>query len=232
MDLDVGGVAAKVAAGRIEVGVAGATVGLDLGDEIRTSRPFVAELRQRLSFHLKPLYDEVAEFLRDLLPDDQAAGSVLVVDGLEKLRGTTDDDTAVQRSIEALFVNHADDARLFVPVPHVRSRTGGGQDASATHNISELREVVSRRIPIGRIFADPDLVDAVILASGGHLRDVFRILQRLMNLTLRLGLRLPLPAQFVDEAIGLHGLDFAAMTAEQATFLRRVAAGDGTVQPP
>lgn len=257
VDLDVAGVTAKVSADGIEIGAAGQKVGLNLAEEIKSSRPFVDELRQKLSYHLKPLYDEVATFLIELLPPAENAGAVLIVDGLEKLRGTSDEDVDVQRSVEALFVNHAAklrfrshhtvytvptnlqflspgvlpyDGRMFVPVPHVTAR-GGGTDPAAEQNLAELREVVARRIPVGRIFAGTGDLDAVLHASGGHLRDIFRILQRLMNLTLRLGLELPLPREQIDEAIALVARDFATPTREQAAFLTEVAAGDGKVQP-
>lgn len=256
VDLEIGGVSAKVSSDGVEVGAAGATVGLNLAAEMKTSQPFVAQLRQKLSYHLAPLYDEVAAFLIELLPEEETAGSVLIVDGLEKLRGTTDDDLDVQRSIEALFVNHASklrfashhlvytvptylqftspgalpyDARLFVPVPHVAPRPGHS-DGRAVRNIEELREVVARRVPVDRIF-DADGLAAVIAASGGHLRDLFRILQKLINLMLRLGLELPVTAGNVDEAITEVGRYFAPRTEEQAAFLRAVAAGDGTVRP-
>ncbi|MGH3568486.1 MAG: hypothetical protein ACRDRH_21165 [Pseudonocardia sp.] len=260
VDLEIGGATASISSeGIIEVGVPGATVRLNLGEEIKASRPFVTELRQKLSYHLRQLYDEVAKFLRELLPeeDEDGAGSVLIVDGLEKLRGTTDDELHVHRSIEALFVNHAGklrfpshhlvytvptdlqfiapgalpyNARLFVPVPHVLPRKGR-DDASAVRNVAELREVLTRRIPVDQIFGSQTALDPIIQASGGHLRDVFQIMQRLMNLTLRIPLELPVAPEHVAEAVDLHARDFAAMTVEQATFLRHVATGDGTVQP-
>lgn len=257
IDLDIAGLTAKVSGDGIELGAAGATVGLNLGDEIKTSRPFVDELRQKLSYHLKPLYDEVASFLVDLLPDHQTLGAVLIVDGLEKLRGTSDDDVDVQRSVEALFVNHAAKMRFashhmvytvptylqfispgalpfestqFVPVPHVRARLGG-TDPAAERNLAELREVVRRRIPVEEIFGGTDLLDDVLRASGGHLRDIFRILLQVMNLTLRLGLELPLKAEHVAEAIDLVARGFATVTREQAEFLVAVELSDGAVQP-
>lgn len=257
VDLDIAGVTAKVSADGIEMGAAGSTVGLNLGDEIKASRPFVDQLRRKLSYHIKPLYDEVATFLTDLLPAAETAGAVLIVDGLEKLRGTSDDDVDVQRSIEALFVNHASklrfashhmvytvptylqfispgalpfDSRQFVPVPHLRTRAGD-RDAATERNLGELREVARRRIPVDRIFGDTDLLDDVLLASGGHLRDIFRILLQLMNLTLRLGLELPVRREHVAEAIGLVARGFATVTREQAEFLYEVDLADGSVRP-
>lgn len=261
INIEIAGVSATLSRDAVEVGALGAKVGIDLSAELKSSAPFVDELRSKLSFHIPQLYDEVAAFLRELLPDldsERDQGSVLIVDGLEKLRGTTANDLNVQKSVEALFVNHASrlkfgshhliytvptylqftapgalpyDARLFVPVPHVHRRAGRADDAGAAENVAELREVVARRVPVDRIFTDSGLLDAVILASGGHLRDLFRLLQRLINLMLRLSIELPVIAANVEEAIQLVARDFAAMTAEQADFLRSVASGEGVVRP-
>jgi len=261
INLEIGGVTAALSHDAVEVGALGAKIGVDLGSELKSSAPFVDELRSKLSFHIPQLYEEVAAFLRELLPDlgsERDQGSVLIVDGLEKLRGTTANDLDVQKSVEALFVHHAGrlkfkshhivytvptylqftspgalpyDARLFVPVPHVHPRGRRSDDTGAAENVAELREVVARRIPVDGIFGDAALLDTIIQASGGHLRDMFRILQRLINLMLRLSLELPVGPTHVDEAIQLVGRDFAGMTEEQAAFLREVAGGSGVVRP-
>ena len=118
---------------------------------------------------------------------------------------------------------------LPVPVPHVRPRPGAAEDTVAK-TIGKLREVVARRIPVDRIFADGQL-DVIIQASGGHLRDLFMLLRQVVNLLLRRSLTPPLHDEHVEEAISLVAHDFMKMTAEQKAFLRRVAAGDGTVDP-
>jgi hypothetical protein len=183
---------------------------------------------------------------------------VLIVDGLEKLRGTSVNDVEVQESVQALFVAHASklkfgshhmiytvptylqftapgalpfDSRVLpVPVPHVRPRPGHATDTVAK-TVAELREVVSRRLPVDQIFNDTGQLDAIIQASGGHLRDLFTLLRQLVNLMLRRSLTPPLGDEHVEEAIGLVAHDFLTMTAEQEAFLRRVASGDGTVRP-
>ena len=257
IEIEIAGVKAALSSDRAEVEALGAHVGIDLGEELKSSKPFVDELRAKLSYHVKQLYDEVAAYLRELVPPEVEQGAVLIVDGLEKLRGTTANDQDVQRSVEALFVNHASklkfgshhlvytvptylqftapgalpyNARLFVPVPHLNAR-GGGQNSTSEQNVVELRDVVARRIPVERIFPDTALLDTVLRASGGHLRDLFLILQRLINLMLRLSLELPVGPVDVEEAVRLVARDFAAMTVEQATFLRNVANGDGVVRP-
>ncbi len=260
LSLDIGGVKASVSSEGAELGAFGATLGVDLQRELKSSEPFVEQLRSKLSYHLGLLYDEVAAFLAEQLDggDDESLGSVIIVDGLEKLRGTTENDVAVQESIEALFVNHAgklkfgshhmiytvptylqftspgalpyDSRVLPVPVPHVRPRPGQGAEAVA-RTIEELREVVKRRLDSARIFADPGQLELLIQASGGHLRDLFTLLRQLVNLMQRLSLQLPVSTADVEEAISLVAYAFSSVTSEQLHFLRAVAKGDGTVQP-
>jgi hypothetical protein len=118
---------------------------------------------------------------------------------------------------------------LPVPVPHVRPRPSHPADTVAK-TVAELQDVVSRRLPVDLIFTGKQL-DAIIQASGGHLRDLFTLLRQVVNLILRRSLTPPLGDEHVEEAIGLVAHDFLAMTAEQETFLRRVASGDGTIRP-
>ncbi|HET9257248.1 MAG TPA: hypothetical protein VFO16_18900 [Pseudonocardiaceae bacterium] len=193
VSLDVPGLSTTVSSEGLEVEALGASVEFDLARELKSSESVVAELRSKLTYHIGQLYEEVADFLTTLLPaDDPGQGSVLIVDGLEKLRGTSVNDITVQESIQALFVAHASklkfrshhmiytvptylqftspgalpfDSRVLpVPVPHVRPHPGHSADTVLT-TIMELKEVVSRRIPVDQIFASGQL-DAIIQASG------------------------------------------------------------------
>jgi hypothetical protein len=258
ISVDVPGLSASVSRDGLEFEAMGASVEVELQRELKSSESVVAELRRKLTYHIGRLYEEVAAFLTTLLPaEDPGQGSVLIVDGLEKLRGTSENDVAVQESVQALFVAHASklkfgshhmiytvptylqftspgalpfDSRVLpVPVPHVRPRPGQAADTVAT-TVAELREVVSRRLPAEEIFAGKQL-DKVIEASGGHLRDLFTLLRQVVNLMLRRSLTPPLRDEHVEEAIGRVAHDFMKMTAEQKAFLRQVAAGDGTVNP-
>lgn len=259
LTVEIAGVTASASADSVEVGGFGASASVDLSRELKSNQPLVEEFRDKLSYHLPELYSEVAEFLRELLNEneDLGQGAVLIVDGLERLQGTMSNEQQVQQSVESLFVQHAGelrfrshhlvytvptylqftapgalpyDRRPFVPVPHLRPQAGG-TDAAAEQNLCELREVVRRRIPVDRIFPSADLLDAVIRASGGHLRDLFVILQVLVRLMRQMHLSLPVEPSHVEEAIREVARPFAAMTAEQAQFLRAVATGDGIVQP-
>lgn len=258
ISVDVPGLTASASRDGVQVETMGASLGVELQRELKSSESVVAELRSKLTYHIGQLYEEVADFLATLLPEDPGQGSVLIVDGLEKLRGTSENDLRVQESIQALFVAHAgklkfrshhliytvptylqftapgalpfDSRVLPVPVPHVRPRPGRADTDTVDETIAQLGEVVSKRLPIERIFAEGQL-RTIIQASGGHLRDLFTLLRQVVNLVLRRSLALPLRDEHVEEAIGLIAHDFLAMTAEQERFLREVAGGDGTVRP-
>jgi hypothetical protein len=258
ISVDVPGLSLTGSRNGLEVEALGASVEVELQRELKSSESVVAELRSKLTYHIGRLYEEVATYLTTLLPvDDPGQGSVLIVDGLEKLRGTSENDLMVQESVQALFVTHASklkfgshhmiytvppylqftspgalpfDSRVLpVPVPHVRPRPGHPADTVAK-TVAELQDVVSRRLPVDLIFTGKQL-DAIIQASGGHLRDLFTLLRQVVNLILRRSLTPPLGDEHVEEAIGLVAHDFLAMTAEQEAFLRLVESGDGTIRP-
>ncbi len=245
---------------QVNVGIPGLGVEIDLAREVKSSQPFVAELRRKLGYYLGDLYDEVAAFCSDRVRahherNPGSAGVVMIVDSLEKVRGTTENDAAVQASIERLLVHHSDKLRFSshhmvytvppylmftdpgllpfdgsvrsVPIPHVRDR--GREKAGA--NIDELAKVVERRIPWKELLGSEAILGDVILASGGHLRDLFTILQELIMLMNGRRLSLPALPEHVQESIGKVALAFSSITREDATFLRQVDEARGDIEP-
>lgn len=255
--LDVPGFTVGASTEGVQVGAFGATAELNLARELKTSRPFVAELRSKLQHNIGELYAEVATFIRELLAtQDPGQGWVVIVDSLEKLRDVTGTDLVVQQAVEELFVAHSNELKftshhtiytvptylrftapgalpydsrvLQVPVPHVVPRPGEDPEAVA-ETLAELRDAVGRRIPVERVFTGDKQLDLLILVSGGHLRDLFTLLRQLVNLIRRRSLELPVSDEDIDEAIGHVAHDFTQMTAEQRDFLLGVAGSDGTV---
>ena len=265
LDVDVAGVKVAASGEAISVGVPGASAEVSLKAELKSSQPFVDDLRSKLSYHVGELYEDVADFLAELSrmasAERDCAGSVLIIDGLEKLQGTSQNDKAVQESIERLFVSHASKLKfashhvvytvptylLFtnpgalpfnkrwpVPVPAVTPRVGppAAEPPSVERTRAQLREVVGRRIPSEEVFgADLVGLDTVISASGGHLRDLFTLLNQLISLILRRSLTLPLGPEDVDEVLRNVAYDFGSVTQEQLDFLKRVRDNDGTIIP-
>ena len=105
-----------------------------------------------------------------------------------------------------------------VPVPHVRQADGNPFD----DGIAQIREVVSRRIAWEQLLGEDDRLRAVILASGGHLRDVFRILEEIISSAYGRGAELPVDADHVEDALTVVARDFASISAENAECLEQV----------
>lgn len=260
---DAGMVAGSVSAERVGMKAAGVGVEIDLKRELKSSESFVRELRGKLAYHVGSLYDEVAGYFQQLAAASRAAnpntrGLVVIVDSLEKLRGTQDNDERVQASVEGLFVHHADKLRfkshhmvytvptylLFtapgalpyngrvrpVPIPHVRNRAGQ-VDEEASKSVDELIDVVTRRIPWEDLLGDRENLDRVIAASGGHLRDLFLILHEVITQVYGRHLELPVGTRQVEEALDSMAHSFSSVTKEQGDFLRRVMADDGVIEP-
>lgn len=250
VSIDVG--PAKLTASTEGGGVAipGLSLDIDVRKEVRSSQSFVEELRARLAFQLGELYDEVAGFCRELVAEDSdrrpsSRGVVLIVDSLEKLRDAPSvRDLFVRDSDKLHFASHHvvytvppllqfeapgalpyDGPVRSVPVPHVRSPDGNLYEAG----IAQLRDVVSRRIEWEQLLGEAprgedDLLRAVILASGGHLRDLFRILEEIISSAYGRGTELPVTRQHVDDALTVVARDFSSITSENAECLRRVQA--------
>ncbi|MGQ0680295.1 MAG: hypothetical protein ACT4OM_11700 [Actinomycetota bacterium] len=256
VSLDIPGLSLSASSEAVSADFMGVGVEFDLKKEVKNSESVVNELRAKLSFYLGELYAQVAGFLKTLLPKEDGRGSVLIVDGLEKLRGSTGEDQQVQASIETLFVAHAAkvrfpthhliytvptqlqflapghlpyDARLPVHTPHVVERPG--EDAAITaETVRQLKQLVAKRIPVDRILGESQL-DKVIQASGGQLRDLFYILRQLMNLILRKSAELPVSDGLVTRAITEVTHEFLNVTAEQLDFFRLVDQKGGKVVP-
>jgi len=261
--LDAGPVSAAMSTEAITVSAVGVGVEVDLKRELRNSELFVRELRSKLAFQVGGLYDEVAEYFQQLgaaniVAHSDTRGLVVIVDSLEKLRGTQENDDEVQSSVEALFVHHSDKLRfgsqhmvytvptylLFtspgalpydgrvqpVPIPQVRNRFGALDD-NALESVAELVDVVSRRIDWEQLLGDRERLDVVVTASGGHLRDLFLILQQIITQVYGRGIALPVNIAQIDEALDAIARSFASLTKEKADFLRRFAATDGVLEP-
>lgn len=241
----------------------GASIDADLKRDLKGSQVFVDELRAGLASRIPQLRTEVGAYIRELVGQNrvrnpQTRGVVVIVDSLEKLRGTLENDEHVQTSIEALFVQHADKLRFSshhtvytvptylllsapgslpyngpvrpVPIPQLRNRQGE-VDTHSKQTLAEMVEIVSRRLPWPELLGELDLLHRVINASGGHLRDIFLILREAITSVYGRDLVLPMSAEHLEEVLNSVGHGFSNVTREQADFLRRVVETQGVPEP-
>lgn len=132
---------------------------------------------------------------------------VLLLDSIEQIRGTSVNAPEVASSLETLFMGHANVLRLpdlhvvytvppwlkikapgvgglysgFQLVPCVKVRHRNGKPCK--ESLDELERIIAKRGDWRRLLGDDrERLDEILLASGGYLRDLFRILQAVLRL--------------------------------------------------
>lgn len=98
-------------------------------------------------------------------------------------------------------------------------------------NIAQMVEVASRRVEWTQLLGTTDNLRQVILASGGHLRDLFRILQEIITSAHGRQTTLPVDQAQVEEAITVVARDFSGITKENGACLRRIDQELGRFEP-
>lgn len=145
---------------------------------------------------------------------DEGLRVVLLLDSVEQIRGTSINATAVAASLETLFSGHSDALKipylhvvytvppwLKIKAPGVAGLYSGAHlipcvkvrhknDAICSEGLDELERIVARRGDWRRLLGDDRAaLDELLLASGGYLRDLFRLLQTVLRLARHDGAR-------------------------------------------
>ncbi len=178
-----------------------------------------------------------------------AEGLVLIVDSMEQFRGNTDEASAVQASIENIFAQHYEKLQIpgihtiYTVPPYLKIRypklgtyygTGNihtfpaikvhHQDHSADHKdgLNAMRMILERRCPQGNlkaIFDENSGLDEVIYHSGGHVRDMLRLVAEILRSTDTL----PIPREITQRAIdGMQSEILPAITRQDIAWLARI----------
>lgn len=199
---------------------------------------------------VKDVRELVAEIVKaNLIASPDATEVVLLVDSGEHFRGTLTTDADVQVSVENLFFNQADNLQFrglhlvyTVPpylktrvggtagkyrpgaplqvIPAVKVRTSAGDDyepgLASLQNIVELRG--DWKFLLGE---DGSALRRISLKSGGHLRDLIRLLQEVIRRSLRVD-QLPIPERIVSGAIDQIAREFLPLADDDVEALWRV----------
>jgi len=230
---------------------AGADAGAELKLNLTQDPSFRAKLQEHLRGHLGALVKDVREFMASAVKTVRSVVGadtqvVILLDSLEHIRGTTANAKDVFSSVETLFSGHADKlqfpslhvvytappwlpiqaqgvAALFdgieiVPCVKVASR----DDVPFQPGLDALECIVRKRGDWKRLLGTRERLDRISAASGGYIRDLFRLLQRCIFLARGR----PLPLR--DEAILLAEQQvqnsYLPIAADDARWLVRVAA--------
>jgi hypothetical protein len=222
----------------------------DLKLALQTDASFRELVRNAFSGRLAQLVEQVREHHRGVLSalrarNGQGSRLVVILDSLEHLRGNIDKAEDVRKSVEELFFTHAPniglpETHMIISVPaflalkgdnlaaqflngkvaawpayRVRDRAGQPTDV-----VKRMIALVDKRGDWRKILPDQAALEALILASGGHLRDLFNMLIEAIHLADR-GVR-PDAAEKAKNAIR-NG--YMPLYRDELAVLRRVAAG-------
>jgi hypothetical protein len=173
---------------------------------------------------------------------------VFIFDQLEQLRDTLGDQSPVADSVTSLIANHKADLQIpsmhcvYTVPPWLKFKLPGlvtrllynvkmcNNDPVRTKNpagLKTMRSIVERRFTsdgIRRFFGDQKqdgtspLVDRLIHESGGHFRDLLRLLRE----TLLRSSKLPIDPSVVDSAIVNLRASFLPIPVENAVWLNEI----------
>lgn len=169
---------------------------------------------------------------------------VFLFDSLEQIRGAGSNERDVLSSVESLFRNHFDKLRLpgihviyTVPpwlkfilpgagrieiLPNVRLWHNDAARTPFPAGRESLRSLVRRRLGddgyTRLLGTEPALLDRVIDACGGHLRDLLLLLREIM---LR-AQELPITADVIDRAITAVRRQYVPIAVDDAAWLARI----------
>ena len=162
--------------------------------EIKTASSRRTHTRQTLERELPVFIDKLntlIEAARSKIHEARQEDLVLIVDGLEKMHYTVNNEQVSSHS--DFFIHHAE--QLKSPACHVvytrpislayNANLGNDYDSpwvlpmvkTSPEGVERLTELVAKRVEIGRVFEAPELLTRLIELSGGVVRDLMRLLR-------------------------------------------------------
>jgi hypothetical protein len=96
-----------------------------------------------------------------------------------------------------------------------------------------LRDVVGRRIDVDRLFAPTGQLDRILTVCGGHLREVLKMVWRVVAIAADEKHALPVGDGLIERVVTETARQFGVFTREDAALLRLIHAGRTEVfEPP
>lgn len=177
---------------------------------LRLSAEHRATFREKVRKQLRDFVGVVSDVVREAKGRLQVAdfkGLVLIVDGVEKAAQSADGRQRVSRILleqaeqwnqldaplvltgpldlftENIRLQNLYDAFFLMPAVPVAPRPGHEADTAAYANAGRglLRALIDRRTPAADIFEDEASIEVLIQASGGSIRDLFRLLRNAID---------------------------------------------------
>jgi hypothetical protein len=217
-------------------GGAGVEAGAQIKLNLKNDPTFRQVLQDRLKGHLGALVKDVHEFFGECIGalrrkhKNDGLRVVLLLDSVEQIRGTSINASEVAAALETLLVYTVPPwlkikapgvAGLYtnsqtIPCVKVRERN----ELPCNAGLKALEQIVERRGDWKKLLGEQAALDELLLASGGYLRDLFRLLQTVLRLARHDGL----PAQPRILALALAEVrnSYLPIANDDARWLQRI----------
>lgn len=191
---------------KIPLGVADLKIGIGHGkpfwEEIRQTLALsLGKLRDKVHDFIRRSVAQLKE------AEPNTKGVVFIVDNLERLRAPAGQFQQVMESVNRVLSDYSSFLRLpdchviyTVPpyvqlvspslnehyngqsfvLPAIKVTEAGLPLRAYEPGIQALRELVAKRLPLGRLFADEETLETLIINSGGHVRTLISFLEKLL----------------------------------------------------
>ena len=232
-------------------------VGVQIKSQLKLDPGYRELLQTRMSGYLGPLSQFISRFFaecrKELYRVHEGRQVVFILDSIEHIQGTTSNSTQMVEALERLFMGHAEKLRLpelhliltippWLPIrapgittlytsiqiiPCVRVRSP--QQEPAELGIDTLIKVIEAREQGWRELLSPEALRRLAEASGGYLRDYFRLLRELM--VIARGTQLPVDEKIANLVIQKLKSAYDVAADEDILWLARIARSHSAVLP-
>lgn len=217
---------------------------------LKSDPTFKKRLQKGLTGHLGAFVEDVREYTRQVVRQlkkrhGDGVEVVLLVDSVERLRGTSSNAQEVYKSAETLFAGHADKLHLpglhvvytvppylkvlfpnlgalyspggmhLIPAVKICHEDGRRNDAG----FEALERLIASRGDWQKLLGERPLLELIISHSGGHLRDLLRLVAEVLRRTDLM----PVDEKTVRSAISQVRNEFLPISDEDAKWLHRVS---------
>ncbi len=218
---------------------------------LKNDPSFKDRLQQHMSGHIGALVKDVRDYLQCCVThlranEDSPHEVVLLVDSIEHFRGTLVNASDVQGSVETLFVSHAEKLHLphihvvYTVPPYLKVRynnlgalySPGGVHVLPALKLDDAGYDAMKRVAVARgdwqrLLGCRSLLDRLIGYSGGHLRDLLRLLAEVI----RRANSLPVTEETVTAAIDQLRTEFLPIADDDAQWLAEISRTHQTALP-
>ena len=176
--------------------------------ELAKDEDFKARVQEALRGRLSTVIEEFQKFMREarasLGHKSSHPAPVLIVDDLEKVQGLGPEQDVVQKGIEHVFWRFNEALRVdgwhvvwavppylqilnskipqqydgSVVLPMVRLWRNDAVRTRDADGMAAMRACLQKRGPVDSLFETQALLDEILVASSGHLRDLLKLMQK------------------------------------------------------